>query len=157
MYTHMQQLRQQLHIDIHRQHRRLQQLLKEQADMQQQHQQGQSAELDAEICPVRRQMEAILGGVDDTVSAGPLVLSTVLEIADLPVVGLVCLCLCGYSPGALHKLTATIACHAPNEAAGVTDVCKHLRPDISVRLGLCACCCRCATWGSSLPQSRPLT
>lgn len=68
MYTHMQQLRQQLHIDIHRQHRRLQQLLREQAAMQQQRQQGPSAVLDAEICPVKRQMEAILGGVDDTVS-----------------------------------------------------------------------------------------
>jgi hypothetical protein len=38
--------------------------------MQQQHRQGSSEVLDAEICPVRRQMEAILGGVDDTVSAG---------------------------------------------------------------------------------------
>lgn len=64
MYSQMQHLRQQLHLDVHRQHRRLQQLLQEQQILRQQ---GQDAGLDAQICPVKRQMAVVLGGVDDTV------------------------------------------------------------------------------------------
>lgn len=66
MYSHMQQLRQQLHVDVHRQHRRLQQLLQEQQLLMQQGQ-GKKA-LASQICPVRRQMAVIMGGVDDVVS-----------------------------------------------------------------------------------------
>lgn len=65
MYTHMQQLRQQLHIDVLRQHRRLQQLLQEQ---QQLRDCGERADMEAQICPVKRQMSVIMGGVDDVVS-----------------------------------------------------------------------------------------
>jgi hypothetical protein len=64
MYARMQQLRQQLHMDVHRNHRRLQQLLQEQQALQQQ---GHAVNMDAQICPVKRQMEVVLGGVDDTV------------------------------------------------------------------------------------------
>lgn len=66
MYAQMQHLRQQLHLDIHQQHRRLQQLLQEQQLLRQQ---GQDGALNAQICPVKRQMAAVLGGVDDMVSA----------------------------------------------------------------------------------------
>jgi len=65
MYTHMQQLRQQLHIDVLRQHRRLQQLLQEQQQLKDR---GERAEMEAQICPVKRQMSVIMGGVDDVVS-----------------------------------------------------------------------------------------
>lgn len=68
MYSRMQQLRQQLHMDVHRNHRRLQQLLQEQQELQQQ---GQAVNMDAQICPVKRQMEVVLGGVDDTVGVVP--------------------------------------------------------------------------------------
>jgi hypothetical protein len=64
MYSQMQHLRQQLHLDVHRQHRRLQQLLQEQQLLQQK---GQDAALDTQICPVKQQMAVVLGGVDDTV------------------------------------------------------------------------------------------
>lgn len=66
MYAQMQHLRQQLHLDVHQQHRRLQQLLQEQQLLRQQ---GQDGALNAQICPVKRQMAVVLGGVDDTVSA----------------------------------------------------------------------------------------
>lgn len=69
MYSQMQHLRQQLHLDVHRQHWRLQQLLQEQQVLQQQ---GQDATLNTQICPVKRQMAALLGGVDDTVSTTQL-------------------------------------------------------------------------------------
>lgn len=64
MYAQMQHIRQQFHLDIHQQHRRLQQLLQEQQLLRQQ---GQGGALDAQICPVKRQMAVVLGGVDDTV------------------------------------------------------------------------------------------
>jgi hypothetical protein len=51
-------------MDVHRNHHRLQQLLQEQQALQQQ---GQAVNMDAQICPVKRQMEVVLGGVDDTV------------------------------------------------------------------------------------------
>lgn len=73
MYTRMQQLRQQLHIDVHAQHRKLQQLLRQQQALQSQQQEGQTAPrsaagLEQQICPVKRQMAVVLGGVDDSVS-----------------------------------------------------------------------------------------
>jgi hypothetical protein len=77
MYSQMQHLRQQLHLDVHRQHRRLQQLLQEQQLLQQK---GHDAALAAQICPAKQQMSMLLEGVDDTVRLSMMLLRNTIHL-----------------------------------------------------------------------------